>query len=351
MIGIRRALLVSTADKYFSLAVNIGALAVISRLLSPAEIGVSVIGTAIVTFALALREFGSSGFLIQQRDLTRSDARTLFTVQFLLTVLIATGLVLAAAPAAAQQQPQQQQPRPAPTAAPSDNYVDHKDFKAVVFTVRHRDPETLLPVLRLLTSGHKGAGVTSDRTFRAITVRDFPENVASIEEAIKRLDTPEGERPTVELRMHALLASNSAPAPGAEQPPADLRDVLTQLKSTLNFKNYEVLTSVVQRTRESRGREPGYITGDGTGEMLNAGGEKKGFNYSFTADSLSFTPAASGAASVQLGNFNFAIRSAEIGQARIRSDVSLREGERVVVGTAGVGNRALILVLTARTVK
>ena len=96
MIGIRRALLVSTADKYFSLVVNIVTLAVVSRLLSPAEIGVSVVGTAVITLALALREFGSSGFLIQQQNLTQEDARTVFTFQFLITVLIAAGLIAAA---------------------------------------------------------------------------------------------------------------------------------------------------------------------------------------------------------------------------------------------------------------
>src|SRR3954453_7595002 len=98
MIGIRRALLVSTADKYFGLLVNIGTIAVISRLLKPSEIGVSVVGTAIMTFALAVREFGSSGFLIQHHDLTRYDVRTVFTFQFLITGAIVAAL-LAVAPA------------------------------------------------------------------------------------------------------------------------------------------------------------------------------------------------------------------------------------------------------------
>ena len=266
----------------------------------------------------------------------------------------AFALALAAATVPAQQQPAQQQPRPTP-AAP--DYVEHKSFQSTVFTVRHREPDMLVPVLRLLTSGHKGSGVSADRNFRVITVRDFAENVASIGDAIKRLDTPDGPRPDVELRMHVLLASESAGAAGAGQPPADLREVLTQLQSTLNFKSYELLTSVVQRTKESRGRESGYLQGNGSAETAGAGGEKQLLNYNFSADSLSLTPAAAGAGTattVQLGNFNFNISSATTGvhaQARIRSDVSLRDGERVVVGTAGMGNRALILVLTARTIK
>ena len=263
----------------------------------------------------------------------------------------ALALFASAATTVSAQQPtpqqQQQQSRPAPTPAPA---VDHRSFQSMVFNVRHRDPDTLLPVLRLLTSGHTGAAVSADRNFRVITVRDFPENVASIEEAIKRLDTPEGPRPDVELRMHVLLASESAAAPGAEQPPADLRDVLKQLQSTLNFKSYELLTTIVQRTKESRGLVPGYLEGRGTAQANGAGGEKQAYNYNFGADSLSLTTVPSGAAAVQLGNFNFNVGGSGA-QARIRSDVSLREGERVVVGTAGLGNRALILVLTARTIK
>jgi hypothetical protein len=273
----------------------------------------------------------------------------------------AFAVALAAATAAAQQptprqSPQQQreqeqsQPQPA-RPSPAPDYVDHKDFQAMLFPVRYRDPETLVPVLRLLTSGYKGSGVTADRNFRVITVRDFAENVASISDAIKRLDTPDGPRPDVELRMHVLLASESAAAAGAEQPPADLREVLTQLQSTLNFKSYELLTSVVQRTKESRVREPGYIEGKGTAQATGAGGEKQTFNYNFGASSLSLTPGtAAGSTVVQLGGFSFNIGGNGVG-AHIRSDLSLREGERVVVGTAGMGNRALILVMTARTIK
>jgi hypothetical protein len=260
------------------------------------------------------------------------------------TTIIAFALALAAASAVSAQQSQ-----PTPRPAPSDNFVEHKSFQSMVFPVRNRDPETLLPVLRMLTSGHKGAGVSSDRTFRVITVRDFPENVASIEEAIKRLDTPEAPRPDVELRMHVLLASTAAAA-GGEPPPADLRDVLTQLQTTLNFKSYQLLTSVVQRTKESRGRESGYIEGKGTAQSASGGGERQSFVYNFAANSLSLTPAASGATTVQLGGFNFHIGGSGV-QAHVRSDLSLREGEQVVVGTAGMGSRALILVMTARTLK
>src|ERR1700730_3452280 len=75
--------------------------------------------------------------------------------------------------------------------APTDNYVTNTGFKNRVFEVHNRMPDDLVPVIKLLTSGFKGAQLAASNEFRTITVRDFPENIAAIEEAIKRLDTPE----------------------------------------------------------------------------------------------------------------------------------------------------------------
>ena len=68
-------------------------ISIISRLLTPAEIGLSVIGIGIMTLALALREFASSEFLIQREEVTQTDIRTAFTIMFLLYGSIAAVLV------------------------------------------------------------------------------------------------------------------------------------------------------------------------------------------------------------------------------------------------------------------
>lgn len=96
MAGIRRALLLSTGDRYFSLISNFLTVAIVSRMLTPAEIGVSVIGMAIVGFASSVREFASSSFVIQRPDLTRTDIQSAFTVMLGFTLLIASVLLLAA---------------------------------------------------------------------------------------------------------------------------------------------------------------------------------------------------------------------------------------------------------------
>lgn len=246
----------------------------------------------------------------------------------------------------------QAQGQPAPV--PSDNYVTSTGFKNRVFEVRNRMPEDLLPVIKLLTSGFKGAQLAASNEFRTITVRDFPENIAAIEEAIKRLDTPELARPNIELRMHVLLASNKEGAPN--QYPADLKDVLAELLTTLSFKDYTLLTSIVQRTRESRGFRPGYLEGRGSAEVAwpaptaDGGTIKRVSNYQFAANSIALTTASSSAVEIQLGDFYFTL-SIPGTEARIHSDVRMRDGEKIVVGTAGFNDKALILVMTARVLK
>lgn len=100
MTGIRRALAITTAERYFALGSNFITLAVISRILTPNEIGVSVLGLAIVGMALAAREFATTNFLIQRQVLKIGDVRATFTILLLVSLLISGGLNLLAVPLA-----------------------------------------------------------------------------------------------------------------------------------------------------------------------------------------------------------------------------------------------------------
>ena len=80
MTAVRRALIFSTADRYFALISNFLVTAAVSRILTPAEIGIFVLGQAILGFALSVKDFASSGFIIQREELTRDDVRASFTV-------------------------------------------------------------------------------------------------------------------------------------------------------------------------------------------------------------------------------------------------------------------------------
>jgi O-antigen/teichoic acid export membrane protein len=87
----------AAGEQYLRLLINFVLIATVSRLLTPSEFGVSVIGTGIMAIALGLREFATSDFLIQRQEVAREDVRTSFTLAFLLTVLI-TAAMFAIAP-------------------------------------------------------------------------------------------------------------------------------------------------------------------------------------------------------------------------------------------------------------
>jgi Bacterial type II/III secretion system short domain len=269
----------------------------------------------------------------------------------LIAVLILT-LTLATVAAA-------QQAQPAPVAASKEpDYVQEKGFKTKIIEVKYRSPESLYQVLRNLGSGVKGALVSPNPEFKTLTVRDYPENIATMEEAVKRLDTPEAARPDIELHVHILIASNSANA--SNEHPAELNDVIKQLQGTLAYKSYSLMASAIQRAKES-----------GRGGGNSGVAEAKLFNvdvppgspifYEYNLESILVQPAAGGQSQVQVGNFAFNMRvplnvgSGGNGQPAIqyqnvgfRTPVSVREGERVVVGTTTMGDKGLIVVLSAK---
>jgi O-antigen/teichoic acid export membrane protein len=88
----RRAFFFSTGERYATIALNFVLISVISRILTPDEIGVSVIGTTIIALAETLRDSPSS-YLVQRKELTRADTRTAFTIMLLISLLIAALLL------------------------------------------------------------------------------------------------------------------------------------------------------------------------------------------------------------------------------------------------------------------
>ena len=237
----------------------------------------------------------------------------------------------------------------------ADNFVTEKGFKSKIFELKYRDAESVAKVLRQLGSGFKGASMSANSEFKTITVRDFPENLATIEEALKRLDTPSAPRPNIELHMHVLVASNTSGATGgtSAQVPAELRDVLTQLRETLSYRNYELVTSVVQRLTET----PRGLRGKGTAEVSGASTAAGNFTlpYEYLINSVSLETTSTGAPMIQIGEFSFSTGVTETSKidnrTQVQTALNLRDGEKVVVGTATLGDRALIIVLTAKLVK
>jgi hypothetical protein len=233
-------------------------------------------------------------------------------------------------------------------------WVDFSGFKGKIFEVKNRDPRDLAKVLAPLGSGFKGAFIQPNYEHKTLGVRDFPENLAAIEEAIKRLDTPlppappRPITPNIEITAYLLLASNGG-TPGVESPslPSQLKDVIAQLQTTLSYKSYLLLTPIVHRAK----LDGGGVSSGGTATLpdksLSASYQLK-IQRIISADEPSV---------IVLDYLSFSIRGAsdqdhaQIGSANIETRLNVRDGEKVVVGTASLKDRALILVLTTKVLK
>lgn len=244
---------------------------------------------------------------------------------------------------------------PAPTAASrAPEYVEEKGFKGKIFEIKYRDPMGLYQVIRGLGSGFKGASASVNQEFRTLTVRDFPENIAAIEEAIKRLDTPEAPRPDIEFSVHVLIASNSGA--GAEDFPAELTDVVKQLKSALKYTSYSLMTSGIHRAKEG---SP-MVENSGVAQsnlFASVPTPPNPIFYEYQLRSISID-SASGAPTVQIGEFRFNMRvplnlgtQVQYQNVGFQSPVGLRQGEKVVVGSTSMGDKGLVVVVSAKLLK
>ena len=219
--------------------------------------------------------------------------------------------------------------------------------------VQHASPNHLRELLRPLLSDSHGSTIDAmDRDdIRAITVRDFPENIAAIEAAVKRLDVENPARRQVEFHIHVLLASKQDGQGGAV--PDELQDVLASLKSTLSYRSYAPVASFVQRAAD--GAE--LIEGEGQAEMAvrMPKGETavQPMDLSWGIYRLSLGEASPGMATITFPKFQLmAWDHAGTGHgarlASLETNLSLKSGEKVVVGTSIIRDKALIVVLTAK---
>jgi hypothetical protein len=229
---------------------------------------------------------------------------------------------------------------------PSEEFNENHAFKNRVFDVQNRNPNDLASAISLLGSGFKGAGISVNTQLRTITVRDFPENIAAIEDAIKRLDRAEST-PNVTLNIAVLIASKT-PLANAPPVPDDLAPVVKQLQATLRYSSYGLMTSTMHRTK------PGFgIDNSGVAEPALIGmTAKEGKPIFYT---YSFRQISAGEKTLNVDRFSFDMRvPIDTGNGNVQyqnvgfnTPVSIRQNEKVVIGTTTMGDKALIVVVTA----
>ena len=179
----------------------------------------------------------------------------------------------------------------------------------------------------------------------------------------KQAETKDDET-NLETQLY-LIVGTDGDAPDTKLPAA-LDTVVKQLRATLPFKNYRLAATMVNRVKNEGRLELRWIGGP----MTLAAGPTPALNPSFSNFSIRqvrLVQASDGQPRVQMQGFNFGARvpiqvSGAIAAngavapvinyeaTGVSTDVSMREGEAVIVGTLNIGpsGDAIILVVSAK---
>lgn len=96
--SVRRALVLSFAQNYTGLAFNVASILIVSRLLTPAQIGVFSVAVGLTALFSTLRDFGVTEYVIQEKSLDQAAVHTAFTVTLLTAWVMAVALFFASIP-------------------------------------------------------------------------------------------------------------------------------------------------------------------------------------------------------------------------------------------------------------
>ena len=281
-----------------------------------------------------------------------------------LSALLALGLPALAQTAPASQTAPTPPPAPPRPPEPDPDPAVLKAMKSKVIEIKYSNAFWLSEALRPLGSGVRGASLrsTNEGGLHLITIRDFPENLAAIEEAIKRQDVPTAapQAQDVELQVQVFFASKQAAA--ESNVPGELQGIIKSLKGSLAYRGYTLAASFIQRWDPSSGRQiegKGQI--DGTPLALGTAKEPSQLRLRWAASPNREQQRQAGAP-LQVPKFQFEAtedyeysdakgsRSGTRTLAQMETSLTLREGEYVVVGTTMIKDHGLIVVLSARRV-
>jgi hypothetical protein len=216
----------------------------------------------------------------------------------------------------------------------TDEPKDRVQLVQKILEVKHADVNRVAGLVGIL-----GATVKADPTLRVIAVNGAKETVAAIEEAVKRLDVPSTAL-NVELTFHLVYASTKGDA-GPET--AEIAPAIKQLRGIFAYKGYRVVETLILRGRDGQG-------GSTTGNVFWPDGEA-GRRVRYMLEYRSASVASS--SGNRILRIDSLILNLPDNNSGIRTDVDVREGQKVVVGKSNISGSvdALILIVTAKVVE
>lgn len=191
----------------------------------------------------------------------------------------------------------------------------------------------------------KGAvTLAADAKLNIVTLSGPPDAVAMVESFIQQIDAA---RKSIEVTAWVIVGEKEA---GAEKLPDDLQPVLKQLRGLFPFAGYRLAETAAVRGLAGTGSQT-------RGALPNPAPVPQTYTFRYGRADVD---SAEGAPVIRLNEVRFDTMvpyAAGDGKyqyldASVISDVSLKSGQKIVLGktSAGLGKGSLFLVLTARVV-
>ncbi|HXK02697.1 MAG TPA: secretin N-terminal domain-containing protein [Verrucomicrobiae bacterium] len=201
--------------------------------------------------------------------------------------------------------------------------------------LKYVDPEALRAIVSQF-----GVNVVPNSSMKVMTLSGLPPQIAAAEAAIQQLDVAPKD---IELVVHFVVGSDQANLVGSPIP-SDIRDVISQLKSTFTYKDYRMLDVLTLRSRAGSSAET-------TGIL-----DSKQSPPRLTMFSVRNTSVSEDGATIRIDRMHAGLRIPTGGQkpeyvnTGIDQDIDVKAGQKVVVGRASLEGpeKALFLILTAR---
>jgi hypothetical protein len=176
-----------------------------------------------------------------------------------------------------------------------------------------------------------------------ISVRAPAANMTAIADAIKRLDVPQVGPKNVEWTTYVLVASDQVET--LRPIPVSINSVVEQVKGLLPYKQFYLLDNLFGTIADGH-----WISLNGGVRGLSPapgpGATARDATYSFSA-TLGIENGDPASASVRVSRLDFRLNG-DSAQVLIMTDVDIPAGKQVVVGKSTSGDRAYILVMSAK---
>ena len=211
-----------------------------------------------------------------------------------------------------------------------------------LYEPKHLEPERARRVATSL--GNLVGGVSWEDPLHAFVIRGNTAEAMDIAEALlKRYDVPE---PRVELIVHLIRASlpSASAVPGlpTNPVPVDLKAAIDEMKGAFNYDRYTLWDTILL--------QPKGNGGDTRGILPSEPGARP---YVYTV-SYAIRGAPTEGKTLNLMGFNFSVKMPqpkEDLESRINTDITVREGQKLVLGKIRLlpcANADLFLVLTTK---